>query len=255
MKKIASLLALVPLLAATHAQAHFGMVIPDPPIVTAEQRVVNLTLSFSHPFEAKGMRLDKPARFYVDVDGETSDLLPLLRPETVMGQPAFSAGYQVKRPGVYQFVMEPQPYWESAEDLYIIHYTKVVVPAFGADQGWNRALGLPVEIVPLTRPFGNYGGNSFSGRVLSNGRPAADTLVEVELFRPEGGAEALSDYHVTQVVSTDGNGVFTFTCPRPGWWGFAALIEAETTLPGPGGESKGIEQGGVLWVYLYPLSN
>lgn len=29
--------------------------------------------------------------------------------------------------------MEPQPYWEPTEDCYIIHYTKAVVTAFGAN--------------------------------------------------------------------------------------------------------------------------
>lgn len=56
--------------------------------------------------------------------------------------------------------MEPKPYFEPAEDCYIIHYTKTVVSAFGLE-GWDRELGLKTEIVPLTRPFGLYAGNVF----------------------------------------------------------------------------------------------
>ncbi len=57
--------------------------------------------------------------------------------------------FVLPRPGVYQFVMEPTPYWEPAEDLSIIHYTKTIIPAFGDDEGWDEPVGLPTEIVPL----------------------------------------------------------------------------------------------------------
>jgi len=52
------------------------------------------------------------------------------------------------------------------------------------------------------------------------------------------------------VVRADANGVFAFTCPRAGWWGFAALNEADYTLKNPKGEDKGVELGAVLWVYM-----
>ncbi len=48
---------------ATVASAHFGMLIPDTDEVTQEKRDINLTLSFSHPFEMVGMELEKPAEF------------------------------------------------------------------------------------------------------------------------------------------------------------------------------------------------
>lgn len=67
--------------------------------------------------------------------------------------------------------MEPQPYWEPAEDCYIVHYTKAYVAAFGEEEGWDEPAGLKTEIVPLTRPFGNYAGNVFQGQVLLNGKP------------------------------------------------------------------------------------
>ena len=52
------------------------------------------------------------------------------------------------------------------------------------------------------------------------------------------------------MVRADANGVFAFTCPRAGWWGFAALNEADYTLKNPKGEDKGVELGAVLWVYM-----
>ena len=54
----------------------------------------------------------------------------------VPGHQAWRAVYEVKQPGVYQFAMEPAPYFDPEEDRFIIHYTKTVVAAFGDEKGW-----------------------------------------------------------------------------------------------------------------------
>ncbi len=236
--------------ASGQAEAHFGMVIPSENIVTQKKKSVELFLSFSHPFENIGMEMTKPEKFYVIKDGKRTDLLPLLKETKVMDHKAWQTTYQVKRPGVYHFAMEPMPYWEPAEDLSIIHYTKTIVAAFGADEGWDDPMGLPTEIVPMLRPFGNYAGNSFSGKVLMNGKLVPHAEVEVEFYNQDGSLVAPSDYHVTQVIKADANGIFTFACPKGGWWGFSALNEADYTLKNPQGEAKGVELGAVLWIYL-----
>ncbi len=233
--------------------AHFGMVIPSTNIATQDNREVGLTLSFSHPFEGIGMDLTKPERFYVVSDGQSQSLVDQLTEAEVMGHAGWKTSHTIQRPGVYQYVMEPTPYWEPAEDLFIIHYTKTIVAAFGADQGWDAPAGLPTEIVPLLRPYGNYQGNAFSGRVLIGGTPAAGAEVEVEYYSDGTGADSPSDYHITQVVKADDNGVFTFACPLSGWWGFSALSEADYTMTGPEQVEKGVELGAVLWIYLDPL--
>ena len=130
------------------AGAHFGMVIPsDNMVMQADDRTIALNLSFSHPMEMVGMPLVKPKAFTVQANGEEQDLIPVLQPTQVMDHPAWKAAYPIKRPGVYMFVMEPQPYWEPAEDCYIIHYTKTVVTAFGDDEGWDLALQRDGRIV------------------------------------------------------------------------------------------------------------
>ncbi len=238
---------------AQQSAAHFGMLIPSQPVVTADKKSLDLTLSFSHPFEMIGMDLPKPAEFYVLTKGKKTDLIDSLQQTTVMDHTGWQTEYQVKRPGVYHFIMQPQPYWEAAEDLFIIHYTRAIIAAFGYDAGWHEAIGLPTEIVPLLRPFGNYAGNSFSGLVLLNGSPVANAEVEVEFYNKDANLQAPSDYHVTQVVRADTNGVFSFTCPVAGWWGFAALNEADYTLKTSQGEDKQVELGAVLWVYMDEL--
>ncbi len=235
---------------AVSALGHFGLVIPSANIMTQKQRTADFAVSFSHPFELVGMDLQKPARFYVVKDGLVTDLLGALTETKIMAHQGWQTRYRFKRPGVYQFVMEPTPYWEPAEDLSIIHYTKTIVAAYGADTGWDTPVGLPTEIVPLLRPFGNYAGNSFVGKVLIKGKPAAGVAVEVEFYNEGSKVVAASDYHVAQVIKTDSNGLFSFTCPLAGWWGFSALSEAEYTLKDPQGKDKAVELGAVLWVYM-----
>ncbi len=243
-------LALVMVLFAAPALAHFGMVIPDKSVVAQEDKTVNLTLSFSHPMEGHGMDLVKPAKFQVFHEGKAEDLLGSLTETKVMDHAAWQASYAVKRPGVYQFVMEPQPYWEPAEDLSIIHYTKTIVAAFGEEEGWTEPLGLKTEIVPLARPFGAYAGYAFTGRVLLNGKPAPGAEVEVEYYNQDKKLVPASEMHVTYVVKADDQGVFTAVCPRPGWWGFAALSEGDFSIKNPEGADKPVELGAVLWVQM-----
>jgi cobalt/nickel transport protein len=58
---------------------------------------------------------------------------------------------------------------------------------------------------------------------------------------------------VTQVVRADDQGIFTFSCPSAGWWGFAALNEGDFTLKDPQGKEKAVELGAVLWLHLDPF--
>jgi cobalt/nickel transport protein len=216
-------------------------------IMAEDERQVDLTLSFSHPMEIVGMVLDRPEMFKVWANGRPQDLGTALKPATVMDHPAWTASYALKRPGVYVFVMEPQPYWEPAEDCFIVHYTKTVVTAFGDDEGWDKALGLKTEIVPLSKPFGLYAGNLFQGIVQRNGQPAPYAMVEVEYYNQDQRSQAPTSYMTTQTIKADQNGVFSYAAPRAGWWGFAALHTADFKL-NHDGEQKDVELGAVIWV-------
>lgn len=232
---------------AGSAQAHFGMVIPATDVVLDKASAkLQLTLSFSHPMEGQGMELVKPVLFAVQNGDVRTDLLGSLKPAKVMGHSAWTAEYTFQRPGVGVFFMQPVPYFEPAEDKFIEHLTKVIVPAFGEEAGWDAPLGLSAEIVPLTRPFANYAGNLFSGQVLVEGKPAANVEVEVEHYNQKAAYTAPNPYLVTQVVKTDANGVFHYAVPFAGWWGFAALTEAPTPLKHQGMD-KPVERGAVLW--------
>jgi cobalt/nickel transport protein len=229
--------------------AHFGVIQPSTSMVMqGDNADLELILAFCHPFEQKGMPMAKPRKFGVQVGKAKTDLLNTLQETKVLDQQAWKTKYTVKKPGIYAFYFDPQPYWEPAENKYIIHQTKAYVAAFGAEEGWDEEVGLKAEIVPLTRPFGLYAGNVFQGVVKFQGKPLANADVEVEYWNADKKVTAPNDYFVSQVVKTDKNGVFTFAPPHAGWWGFAALTTEKQAVKGKDGKKKDAEYGAVLWV-------
>jgi len=249
LRKILFIALILVLFSVTGAYAHFGMVIPSDDIISQDDpRQITVKLMFAHPFEMEGMPLEKPATFAVITGDQKTDLSGDLKEIQALGHRAWEASYTFTRPGTYGFYMEPKPYWEPAENCYIIHYTRVIVSAFGLEEGWNAPAGLRTEIIPLSRPFGLYAGNVFRGVVLLDGKPVPNCEVEVEYFNQDGTFTAPDDTFITQVVLTDANGVFIYAAPTAGWWGFAALNTADEKIKG-----KDVELGAVLWVKFHDM--
>lgn len=235
------------------AWAHYGMVIPsDQMVMKNEKGNIKIDLLFWHPMAMIPMNLDKPAKFDVVANGETKSLLDKLISTKTDGNQTWTTNFAIKRPGLYVFCMEPQPYWEPAEDKFIIHHTKVVVTALGDDTGWDKPVGLKTEIVPLSKPYAQYAGNVFQGIVFFNGKPVPGAEVEVEYYNQKRIFKAPNDYLITQTVKADSNGVFTYAAPKAGWWGFAALNEADFKLTHDG-VNKSVELGAVLWVEFHDM--
>jgi cobalt/nickel transport protein len=254
---VCSLCSVIALIFVVSAPAHFAMVIPSKDVVGKEdKKEIGILIQFTHPFEGgPQMQMDKPEKFGVVIGDKVTDLLDTLKEKKVDGKSTWDANFKVTRPADYIFFLQPKPYWEPAEDKFIVHVTKVIVDAFGAEEGWDKpiadAAGIPVEIVPTTRPYSLYAGNIFSGQVLKDGKPVPNTDVEVEWWG-KGKTKAPTDSHVCQVVKTDANGLFSFAMPRAGWWGFAALMEGDTPMKHEGQDKK-VEVGAVLWVHAYPM--
>lgn len=233
------------------ASPHFQELIPSTDILTAETGgQVVLDLRFTHPME-RGPLMDmgEPIRFGVVGPQGIEDLKESLEPVVLDGKRTYRANYRARRPGDLVFFLEPAPYWEPGEGVMIVQYTKVVVDAFGAGKGWDREVGLPVEIVPLVRPYGLWTGNLFRGLVEKGARPVPFAEIEVEWLN-DGSVTPPSDPYITQVVKADANGVFDYAMPRAGWWGFAALTRGDQPMPNPEGRPVPVEQGGLIWVQV-----
>ncbi len=240
------------------AYAHFQMIIPSDEMVSQlDSNKITLDVRFYHPFEGQGMNMEKPVQFGVITRGKNINLLHDLKEVKLKDREgkkftAFKATYSIKNPGDHVFFVEPTPYWEPAEETFIIHYAKVIVNALGMEEGWDTEVGLKTEIVPLTRPYGLWTGNVFQGIVKLNGKPVPFEEVEVEYFNDQAKLKAPADPMVTQVVKTDQNGVFTYAMPKVGWWGFAALNKDEKTMTHDGKEYP-VEIGAILWVKTYNM--
>ncbi len=246
---ISVLLGAAFLLSRSSASAHFLVLLPSTDIVEdQDSRTVDLDLRFTHPMEqGPTMNLARPRQMAVLVGGKRIDLSGNLKARKVDGKSAYACSLETKQPGDYIVFVEPEPYWEAAEGKMIVHYTKVVVGAMGAENGWDKLIGLPVEIEPLVRPYGLWTGNSFRGIVRYHDKPAPFARVEIEYFNEGRRVKPPKDAFVTQVVKADASGVFSYTMPRAGWWGFAALIDGEK-MKNPEGKMVDSELGGLMWV-------
>jgi cobalt/nickel transport protein len=236
--------------AAGRALAHFQVLLPSTDVVSAgDDKTVQLEVLFTHPMEqGPVMEMARPRQFGFLAGGKRTDLLGQLKPRKVEGKTAYTAAVRLTTPGDHVFFLEPAPYWEPAEAKMIVHYTKVVVNALGDQQGWDALVGFPVEIEPLVRPYGLWTGNTFRGIVWHNGKPAPGARVEVEYYNLGGRVKPPNDTFVTQVLKTDAAGVFSYTMPRAGWWGFAALLPGEEKMKSPDGKPVEVELGGLMWV-------
>jgi cobalt/nickel transport protein len=236
-------------LLSLHSQvlAQFALIIPsDSMVMEEEDREVKLTLSYSHPFEGKGMDLSKPSQFGVKNNRWKKSLVSNLEKIRIMGYEGWEVVHRLARSGVYIFYMELEPLWVPDEDRFISHYAKTVTAVSGSEEGWDETVDLTMEIVPLTRPFGLYTGNVFQGVVMLDKKPLPFAKVEITYYNINGKAAAPTDFMITQVVKTDINGVFTYAAPRAGWWGFMAR---NTSLKMKrGGDQKDLELRSALWV-------
>lgn len=241
------------------ASAHFQVIKPSLEIVsTSQERVIDLDVFFTHPFQGLGLDMKAPVQFGVFTGGKKHDLRETLIPTSYVDTEkeninSYTTKYKIKSPGDHIFYTQPQPYWEEAEETFIVHYTKTIVNAFGVEEDWDHELGLKAEIIPLTRPYGIWAGNVFQGLVKVNGKPVPHAIVEVELL--DGGkiVNAPAESFITQTLKADANGVFTYGIPKSGWWGFAALVEDEKTMQRNNKEYP-VELGAVLWIKAHYMN-
>ncbi|MDL2286657.1 DUF4198 domain-containing protein [Desulfococcaceae bacterium OttesenSCG-928-F15] len=267
MKKICAFLAAASLVFASSAFAHFQMLY-TPESALKKGTTIPFRIVFTHPFadehtmdmgkQHDSKALLKPEAFYVIQKEKKTDLLKSLKQIDFKGNAnsgkGFSADYKARNMGDHVLVMVPAPYYESGEDVYIQQITKVVVNVAGLPTDWDNELGLKTEIVPLTKPYAIWTGSTFTGIVMSEGKPVPFAEIEVEYLNHDvdlvknamgpAKVEAPQDSFITIGIKADQNGTFTFGIPRAGWWGFAALGT------GPDSEYKGKElnQDAVIWV-------
>ncbi|MCF4167398.1 DUF4198 domain-containing protein [Zavarzinia compransoris] len=257
---LASIVAASPL-AAPAAEAHFQLIYSENSQIDRPGDVP-LKLVFWHPFEnGHVMDMGKPIAFYAVSHGERIDLMDRLKEATFTGSEnaaaAFDATVPVKRAGDYILVLEPAPYYEESEDIYIQQITKAYLNRSELPTDWTEPQGLPTEILPLNKPTNIIAGSTFTGRVLAEGEPVAGAEIEIEYMAAEPDMATSTPKTPTAgpmkggavVAISDANGYFTFGIPKAGYWGFAALGAGPATEH----EGKELSQDAVIWIRAYDI--
>jgi len=229
--------------------SHFQMIyVNDDFIGEGESSNLDISLIFTHPggsthdtiSDPLSMHMGQPVKFGVTNKGEYTDLTNKLEKFSFTHgdrkADSYRMNYRLRGMGDFIFTVEPEPYWEKSEGIYITQYAKVIVNRAGLPTDWDAEMGLKAEIVPLTWPMNLYVGSTFRGIVMMDGKPVPNAEIEVEYLnvKPFKGAfpgEKEIDFpggeSPAMMIKANENGEFSFSYPWPGWWGFAALMEGE----------------------------
>ncbi len=268
------LAALLIAAAGSTAHAHFQLLY-TPEAALNESRAIPLALVFSHPFNnGYTMNMGEPEAFYVisqrgaEAERKKTDLLQYLEPVTWSGVDSQANAFIARPPrsvtrslGDYTFVLRPAPYYEEPEDKYIQQITKTVINVGGLPGRWDEPLGLPVEIVPLDKPYANWVGGVFRAVVLAEGNPVPHAEIEIEYlnhetqidqlrFDPEGKVTAPQGSFITLSIRANALGEVTIGLPKAGWWGICAL-DLDDGLEYNG---KELSLDAVLWVHATEMT-
>ncbi|MEZ0343754.1 MAG: DUF4198 domain-containing protein [Caldimicrobium sp.] len=235
------------------ALAHFLTIFSEDFYIQEPSKAVKIEILFTHPIE-QGPHMPFSLSENAMICGEEKLFLNLnkkeLKPLKGVKGNSYILTFSSKKPSLCLFYVKQEPYFEASEGKFIQQIAKAVFSFYGLEEGWDKPLGLPVEIIPYVKPFALYEGNTFIGRVLIDGKPASNIEIEVEYYNTLGLKPPHAGF-VPQVVKTDEDGFFSYTFPFPGLWGFSALTE-RGTIKGKDEKDYPLELDGVFWLKVYP---
>lgn len=217
---------------------------------------------WGHPYEMI-IYDTPPVKFFIQTpDGKKDQVavkeISLTDQESGQARRAHEIEYQAKAPGDYYLCLEAQPYFIPEEKLFWQDYAKEPWHVM-AQKGWDQPVGLEVELVPLTRPYGWPTGSVFRVQARFKGKPLKGAAVEIEKFnglfvskdklpRDRFGEE--NEPLMTRTLKTDSQGYLTCTLDSPGWWVIAVSVkDGQTTREG---KSYPVEKRSYLWVCVEP---
>jgi cobalt/nickel transport protein len=224
--------------------------------------IVKWQYSWGNPFEMVISDAQPPKFFICTPQGKKENIRPqettLKDQESGHDRKAFDLEYKPLWPGDYYLCLEIPPYFVPDEQKFRQEYVKEPLHVKGAD-GWDQSVGLPVEIIPLTRPYGWPAGSVFKGLALVKNRSLTGAMVEIEKFNgffvppdqlPKDRLGEENSPLITRVTKTDRMGYFVCTLDSPGWWIISVsapggkMVHEHKTYP--------VEMRGGLWIYVEP---
>jgi cobalt/nickel transport protein len=215
-----------------------------PPLRDAHRRRPDAQVFRFHP----GKKKDTPAVKKITLKDQASG----------RDRQAFQVAYKPAGPGDYYLCLESPPYFIPENQVFWQDYVKEPLHV-RAEKGWDQAVGLPVEIIPLTRPYGWPAGSVFKGQAVVKNKALTRATVEIEKFNgffvpadkmPKDRLGEENAPLITRVVKTDRMGYFTCTLDSPGWW--IMSVSAPGGKKVHEGKTYPVEMRGGLWVYVEP---
>ena len=250
----AILLPALVLAAFPSAHAHFPILIHDA-AMGATNGTVTVTYAAGHPFELDMEPAAKPERLlYLDGRGQATNLTASLQATWFRGDTNAGAWQPRLEPtrGDGLLALDSAASVDASQKTLYREYVKVCLHR-GRQDGWHRRTGQPLEIVPLTRPYGLRPGMVFTGKLMRGAAPVANTEVYFERLndrRPDPGSLPPEPL-ITFAVRTDGTGQFTVALPDPGWWVLGAYVDDLGTVRHDGKDYR-LEGFAGLWLRLDP---
>jgi len=126
------------------------------------------------------------------------------------------------------------------------------------ETSWDRFCGFPLEIKPLTRPYGLKKGVLFRGQVLYESKPLKEIEIIVERLRfklnpselPKDSNEEINVPLFLKKLKTDNQGFFYTNFEEEGWWVITAKFPRG--VKSYGNKMYPYELQTHLWIFVFP---
>ncbi|MEW6388089.1 MAG: DUF4198 domain-containing protein [Thermodesulfobacteriota bacterium] len=215
---------------------------------------------WGEPYEMKVYDAPEPKFFVFTPDKEKEAVkvkkIQLRDQESGEMRQAYELTYTPEEPGDYYLCLETPPYFLPEEKAFWQDYVKEVWHVVD-EKGWDHSVGLELEIVPITRPYGWPAGSVFQGKALFKGKPLRGAKVEIERFH--GFYLSPDDYPkdrygeensplIIRVTRSDAQGYLFCTLDSPGWW--IITVSHQDGKKTRDGKSYPVQKRGCLWIYL-----
>lgn len=226
--------------------------------------VVTWQYFWGHPFD---MFIDdaaaEPPKFFIFTPEKKKENLEpreitLKDPASGKDRRAFTVEYKPPGLGDYYLCLKSPAYFIPSEKEFWQDYVKEPLHVM-AERGWYDAVGLPIEIIPITRPYGWPADSVFKGQALAKRRPLTRATVEIEKFngffvpRDQLPRDRLGEENsplITRITKTDRMGYFLCTLDSPGWW--IISVSAPGGRKTHEGKRYPLKMRGALWIYVEP---
>jgi len=243
------------------AEAHFHTFWPDNENGYGKRgKEITWQYFWGHPYEYIIFDAERPVFYVIKPDGKKDEVelseVQMKDEDTGEMRRAYEVRYTPGTLGDSWLCLEAPLYFLEEEELFWRDYVKQYIHIL-AEKGWDKPVGMEVEIVPVTRPYGMEEGFVFKGQALFKGEPLAGAVVEIEKFNGfyvKGDNLPTDQYGyenvpmITRVTRTDANGYVVYTLDEPGWWMVSVSVEdgeAEHQ-----GKKFPVEKRGGIWIYV-----